>query len=142
MLKKTVSLRTRTTCNCAVATAKCPSGAAAIGVAGGQLKSVRASGGTRGNTGSGVEARRSTRCQSAGLVSRIRGKIRFLRNRRISQVGFDLSLMTTLSVRCELRDRNRRQNTDDGDHHQQFYKRKTGFTLKSQSIHFLSLPLG
>ena len=45
--------------------------------------------------------------------------------------------MTALSVRCELRNRYRSQDTDNGDHHQQLYKRKTGFILKSQSIHLI-----
>ena len=39
--------------------------------------------------------------------------------RSVSQIRLDLRLMTTLSVSRELRTGDRRQNTDDGDHHQQ-----------------------
>ena len=48
--------------------------------------------------------------------------------------------MTALSVSGKLRNRYRGQDTDDGDHHQQLDKRKTGFILKSQTIQF-TLPL-
>jgi hypothetical protein len=49
----------------------------------------------------------------------MRRKIRFLSHRRVSQVGFDLRLMTALSVRRELRDCDSRQNTDDSNDDQQ-----------------------
>lgn len=54
-------LRAGTACNSAITTTECPSGGTAIGVTSGQLKCVRASRGTRGNTGRSIESWRGTR---------------------------------------------------------------------------------
>ena len=94
--------------------------AGAIRVTRRQREGIRTSCCAQANSARQVKAWRCTAGQSTIKIGRVCRKIRFLGHGRISQVGFDLGLMAALSIGCELGDGDGCQDTDDGNHNQQF----------------------
>lgn len=111
--------------NRTIRAAERPGCSAAVCVLRSQLERVRPDSSNNRNSGRRVEAGSKAVCHCTGFIGGGLSKISFLSHGPVSQVGFDLGLMTALSICRELRDCDRRQDTDDGDHHQQFNKRKT-----------------
>lgn len=108
-------LRTRASQNLAGRAAECPRVSAAVGMLSGHLERVGSDSRNNRDASRCIETRRRTGSHSSTEVSRFLCEISFLGHGRVSQIGLNLGLVTALSIGCELRDCDRRQDADNGN---------------------------
>src|SRR6185503_864077 len=91
-------------------------------------------GGARAGQRGQRRRREARQCRTARTVRLVIDEVGFLTSRGVPNVGHELAAVAALTVRCELRDRDRGENADDRYHDEELDQRK--------ALLLLSLHLG